>query len=83
MQLFDLNAAYPKLTYLQFMSNMLQASADTATKIQNKTIGWFEEEKETMIPTIKSKNKLLTDMRLATGTKKDELRVEVKKRGSP
>ena len=60
------------------MSNTLRAGADTATKIRRKTIGWFEDGKEALLPAIKAKNDLLENMRSAVGDEKEELRKRMK-----
>jgi len=52
-RLSDLNTIRGGLTYSQFMKNILRAGADTATEIRTKTIGWFEDGKEALLPAIK------------------------------
>ena len=48
------------------MANILQAGADTALILKTPNKGWFEENKDILLPEITEKNKLLSEMQSST-----------------
>ena len=49
-RLTELNQEFPPPDYSLFMTNIMRAGADTATKVIPREKGWFEEEKEVLLP---------------------------------
>ena len=64
---------------MQYFENVSRAGAETATQPKAAEIGWFEDKKDFLLPAIKEKNLVLSQMRIATGEMKEELNSKLKK----
>ena len=56
----------PDDSYDNFMTAILQAARDTATKAKATDVGWFQRSQSTLAPIIEERNKLLHKVRQFT-----------------